>query len=671
MIKRMRLENFYSYRDLELHFDSDDMVAVTGDNGSGKSAFLEALVYAFYGECRGTMDEVSSNFGNGSHSVEVELETPEGTLGVVRMRSSEGKGFFAVYLDGITHARGAEAQEYIVEKFGDLNAFMLTSFFGLSVSKRADTILTVAPSTKLETLQKLAGVYDCLQFGNAAKIKRKEAERSIELKQASLDSMKQSVRSEEEIRADIDTKTDELDSVKTKYKLARGERDSLAVQEEIYRKLVRDRDALEYKRESVDSEYESAKSSLGHLEDDYRDIMDSLKATRTALDEAREAHTYSDTFIADTDKKLSELFDEKAHLHNMIILREHGISDVSDHDATTCPLCNSEVDSSVTDRWDTEIQQFISREQEIDAEVAFLREQKVACEKSLNRIEKLESKIYDHKSSIESRKTQIDTDKLRVKELGLKLEKFDRDIGILNERLETDDLKGVADSIRDLDRELVALSEKIGRYDAVLQLLKVELKDCKKALREISTMESDIKALELDYKAYGVVEKAFSRYEIPLKLLDRMIEELEVRASSVYAEFTQGVVRLKSVEQRGTPGLEWYVLDDKGERPYYLLSTGERVMLFLSIRVALSEILGDRQHDFLVLDEIAANLSQEKTESLVRLVCQVLKKRYSQIFVVNHAPIPDVFNRNLQIMKDSEGVSYCHEGWGNIGSSQG
>jgi DNA replication and repair protein RecF len=81
MIKKLKLQNFRKFKDLELDFDSN-VVILYGDNAQGKSSILEAIHIIFNGKSpwSGT-DEYIYNGQNGinKHS-RIETETNENTL---------------------------------------------------------------------------------------------------------------------------------------------------------------------------------------------------------------------------------------------------------------------------------------------------------------------------------------------------------------------------------------------------------------------------------------------------------------------------------------------------------------------------------------------------------------------------------------------------------------
>jgi len=102
------------------------------------------------------------------------------------------------------------------------------------------------------------------------------------------------------------------------------------------------------------------------------------------------------------------------------------------------------------------------------------------------------------------------------------------------------------------------------------------------------------------------------------------------------------------------PGLEFMLYDEMGARSYKALSIGEKVMVYLAIRVAISQIINANKNnkiDFLILDEIAGNLSQTRREALTKLTNSLLRKFFTQVFMVSHVDLRDIFNETLSVTK--------------------
>jgi len=84
----IQLRNFLCYRDNvpRLSFEGMHIVCLSGDNGNGKSALLDALTWALWGKARARDDELI-HFGRTEMEVEFEFELGSNQYRVIRKRS--------------------------------------------------------------------------------------------------------------------------------------------------------------------------------------------------------------------------------------------------------------------------------------------------------------------------------------------------------------------------------------------------------------------------------------------------------------------------------------------------------------------------------------------------------------------------------------------------------
>jgi len=63
-IKSLRLKNFMSYAGVhDLDFSDVSTCVIVGENGTGKSSILEAVLYALFGQSRaGSEDQLSNGY---------------------------------------------------------------------------------------------------------------------------------------------------------------------------------------------------------------------------------------------------------------------------------------------------------------------------------------------------------------------------------------------------------------------------------------------------------------------------------------------------------------------------------------------------------------------------------------------------------------------------------
>lgn len=84
---RLELKNFMAYRDAEpLDFTGLHVVCLTGENGAGKSALLDALTWALWGKARGKSDDALISQGQTEMRVVLTFSEGDNVYQVVRAR---------------------------------------------------------------------------------------------------------------------------------------------------------------------------------------------------------------------------------------------------------------------------------------------------------------------------------------------------------------------------------------------------------------------------------------------------------------------------------------------------------------------------------------------------------------------------------------------------------
>jgi len=97
---RIELEGFLTYREpTVLDFDGEWLWAITGKNGSGKSAIFDAITYALYGEHRGGGQRDERLIGQGCDALRVRFDVAVGADVYRVERTVERTGRRAVKYD--------------------------------------------------------------------------------------------------------------------------------------------------------------------------------------------------------------------------------------------------------------------------------------------------------------------------------------------------------------------------------------------------------------------------------------------------------------------------------------------------------------------------------------------------------------------------------------------
>jgi len=173
---RLRLRNFMCYTDevSELVLDGIHVVCLCGDNGAGKSALLDAITWALWGQARTRSDDDMIHLARDEMEVELEFLVLESLYRVVRKRErgrgrragrtilelnvSTGNGFHPVTGDTLR-----DTQRKIIEILHmDYQTFINSSFL---VQGRADEFTVKSPDKRKEVLAEILNLsyYDTLE----------------------------------------------------------------------------------------------------------------------------------------------------------------------------------------------------------------------------------------------------------------------------------------------------------------------------------------------------------------------------------------------------------------------------------------------------------------------------------------------------------------------------
>jgi len=104
---KLHLHNFLCYRQVPpLDFEGIHLACLAGDNGSGKSALLDAMTWALWGKARARRDDELIHHGQTGMEVEFEFLLGESRYRVIRKRDRRKSGQSGLELQGWDQAQG-------------------------------------------------------------------------------------------------------------------------------------------------------------------------------------------------------------------------------------------------------------------------------------------------------------------------------------------------------------------------------------------------------------------------------------------------------------------------------------------------------------------------------------------------------------------------------------
>jgi DNA repair protein SbcC/Rad50 len=183
----LNVRNFMCYTEIHepLRFDGIHVAVLTGDNGHGKSALLDAITWALWGRARARAVDELIHTGTSEMEVEFEFELDEHQYRVIRKRQKRGKsGYsdlqFAVLSEGgykTLTERSVGETERVIERTLRMSyeTFTNSSFIQQG---HADSFTTNSPAERKRILAEILelGAYDDLELRAKERFKSREAQ---------------------------------------------------------------------------------------------------------------------------------------------------------------------------------------------------------------------------------------------------------------------------------------------------------------------------------------------------------------------------------------------------------------------------------------------------------------------------------------------------------------
>ena len=301
---RLTLRNFLCYRDCPaLDFEHVRLACLTGDNGNGKSALLEAITWALWGEARGRDGELIS-LGQNEMEVDFEFYVGEARHRVIRKCQKTGsKGSTRTTLefhiaDGggwkvLSGSTQAETQRAVLDVLKLSYATFVNSAF--LMQGRADAFTTKSAGERKQVLAEILNLAQYDSFAERAKERRDDRRRTVEMLERQVHDAEVELEQLPEQRTACDGIKAELDQREADLRDAAAIRDLLRQQAADAARLKRDlEDAERARARAADEQAQAEGRAAGRRAEveRYTAVVaqgEAIGDGYTRLQEAREA----------------------------------------------------------------------------------------------------------------------------------------------------------------------------------------------------------------------------------------------------------------------------------------------------------------------------------------------------------------------------------------------
>ncbi|HZQ37071.1 MAG TPA: SMC family ATPase [Dehalococcoidia bacterium] len=280
---RLRLSNFLCYRDgcPPLDLAGIGMACLCGENGHGKSALLDAITWAVWGEARGKSDDELIHLGQ--VDMEVELEFRVGTVhyrvlrkrrkGTLRTPGRSELQFQVLSAEAwkpLTGVGVRETQQRIVEAVRlDYDTFRNSAFL---MQGRADEFTLKAPNERKKVLAEILGLSAYDGYETKAKGERSRWQAEARRLDVLLEQYAAQLAHEPAYRRERDDLKSELEQVERELQEQRALQASLREAENAVRLLrsqaehaARERDAAQQRVARAEAELTQQRTTLAGL----------------------------------------------------------------------------------------------------------------------------------------------------------------------------------------------------------------------------------------------------------------------------------------------------------------------------------------------------------------------------------------------------------------------
>jgi DNA repair exonuclease SbcCD ATPase subunit len=678
---RLKLRDFLIFKEVDLDLSKVKLVSIVGQhdednrrsNGSGKTAFVESIRYALFDESRGKSKSGIIREGAKRSLVELDFEINGSVVSVIRSRDLDGTSAAKLTIDGkssgdkvkvvndeLARLIGVDAALFDLiyffkqnDQFGFAEASagerkeILAKLFRMDQLARCHKMASENHRTSRDSANRLQGGYDAAKSRlQSLPTYQEVADRKSAL-QSHLTVLTVKLRNELKLAEDLDKSMAEFAAESKQW------RDN----------LEKSLSKISTVRHAVTTVTDNRNRKLGEKKN-YQ-----LKVTvgTSELNKLNQKVLPPDVDVKALQSELSVLLTGIGSLGSMIQTNQKIVADSTSATrfqmmvGKECSQCRQIVDES-------HVQHIV------DGAMSDARE-------AAARIESMKLATKQHEDDVKSKRDaivmqeekdatirKIDSLSKEVKSAQAFLDSLDKDIAALDEQLakataEYDEvLKATDESKRKETQDTVnARMDEFktlkSAFNDSIESLRVNIKSdetsfvlaeqdrlsreaAEKNLEETGTKYESARK---DERVYDILTGVFGKNGIQALVIENAIGAIEAFANDILQQMhTRFTIALKTQKQlksgEDRESLDIAVYDNGQERPFEQYSGGEKTLVNLAIRLALSRVISSLHGvtvKSLFLDEILGSLDAVNREEVVKVI-GFLSRSFEFVAVISH-----------------------------------
>ena len=672
IIKKIKLENIRSYKNLELEFPKGSIL-LSGDIGSGKTSILLALQFALFGLQPGQKGTALLKNGENEASVTLELEI-EGIPIILERSIKRTKQGISQEYNAITIGKEKEELSTSEMKNKVINILnyplefakksnLLYKFTVYTPQEQMKEIIEERAEIRLDTLRHVFGVDRYKRIKENSEIFIQKLKEQIKLKEVEIreiNLLKENLIRQNEERIVL---SKEIANITVDYSSILTEKKELEEKIKGIQKTKED-------KQKLDSELRTLQVSLNAKNDLRMRIEKEIILMKKQIAEKVE---YSSERLAEVSALLEKHKKSLEELNNKYILMASQISVLTSKKESSfefkekisalenCPTCFQSVGKDHKEK--------ISKRTTYDIEEIDREMQRILPEREylLSQIEneKILVKNYEmDKNTLETNKVKFEHQKIgetKIKSDNMSLERIFLEIKEIEEKIKESKtsigkFEGVDEVFRRLNETLDALNRRI-------RLKEIDLAEKKKE-QQILEKQIDNLQKEISKKEQIRLQVNYLR-ELQDWMQEKFLSIITITETNVLAklrnEFSKifhewfSILVPEGLSVSLDEDFTTKIINQDYDLDYDFLSGGERTAVALAYRLALNQVLNSllskiKTKDLVILDEPTDGFSLEQLSKIGHIFEQL---KSEQVILVSHEQkIEDFVDHIIRIKKD-------------------
>jgi len=688
----LELTNFLPYKNPALlDFRGIHVACLAGDNGAGKSALLEAIVWALWGRARDgkRSDDELIHLGESEMRVAFTFELSGQRYQVIRQRKSGKRGQslleFQVYVEdteswrGLSEAGIRQTQRKIDELLCiDYDTFMNSAFIAQG---RADEFTVKSAGERKAVLASILGLEQWVLFEHSARDRAVALTEDVRVLEREIVSIDADLERRPEYNQELSDAEAGLNLVLEQLRTAEKDMAGVDQARQVLAHLRRSADDLDVRLKQGESElaHVAKELSIAQAKGDHMAILGAQVKAQSELqelDKLEAERKQLTTRRADAAETAARLEGENETLIAEADPLLQRITALQEATEPICPTCGEALDEIARAQLLEDLQGDLDarrgryadhREQhhKLATQIKVLDEEVAELEKALKRKPLLQRNIAELGSEVAS------AVEAQAALAGLKNRKQRWQDTLAQDH---EQLQGLQSEARKHELQLQAADERQQTLDRLRFEHRVAIERVGSARQKLAALDGlaerrSSRTAERDRLAesigiYDELRAAFGKQGVPAMIIEAAVPEVEASANRLLGRMTGGRMSVRFDTQRELKSgalretLDIKISDEIGTRNYELYSGGEAFRVNFAIRISLSKLLARRsgaQLQTVVIDEGFGTQDARGRELLLEAINSI-QDDFKRVLVITHIEeLKEAFPTRINVVKTAAG----------------